>query len=152
RGDQQGPQGAHLPDRRRRRGGRRDRAAPGARRCAARPAPGGLLTAAGRRLEIDRVEGHPPTLVFLHEGLGCVSRWRDFPRAGAEATGCAVLVYSRRGYGRSEPAPPPWPLTFMHDEAREALPDLLAREEIEDAVLVGHSDGASIALIYAAEI
>jgi pimeloyl-ACP methyl ester carboxylesterase len=101
---------------------------------------------------VERIEGAPPTLVFLHEGLGSVSGWRGFPRAVAEATGRAALVYSRRGYGRSEAAPLPWPLTFMHDEARQVLPDLLAREGIDDAVLVGHSDGASIALIYMAEL
>ncbi len=114
------------------------------------------ITAAGHRLEVDRVEAAPrraaPTLVFLHEGLGCVARWRDFPRAVAAATGCAALVYSRRGYGQSEPAPRPWPLTFMHDEARRVLPEVLASEGIDDAVLVGHSDGASIALVYAGEI
>jgi pimeloyl-ACP methyl ester carboxylesterase len=103
-------------------------------------------------LELFRVEGEAPTLVFLHEGLGCVARWRDFPRAVAAATGRAALVYSRRGYGASDPAPPPWPLDFMKHEALRVLPDLLAREGIEDAVLVGHSDGASIALVYAGAI
>lgn len=111
----------------------------------------GFLEAAGHRLEVDRIDGAPPTLVFLHEGLGCVSRWRDFPRAVAAATGRAALVYSRRGYGLSEPVPQPRPLTFMHDEARRVLPDLLATAGVDDAVLVGHSDGASIALIYAGE-
>ncbi len=111
----------------------------------------GFLEAAGHRLEVDRIDGAPPTLVFLHEGLGCVSRWRDFPRAVAAATGRAALVYSRRGYGLSEPVPRPRPLTFMHDEARRVLPDLLATAGVDDAVLVGHSDGASIALIYAGE-
>jgi pimeloyl-ACP methyl ester carboxylesterase len=110
------------------------------------------ITAAGHRLEVERIPGRSPTLVFLHEGLGCVARWRDFPRAVAAATGCAAFVYSRRGYGGSEPAPPPWPLTFMHDEARRVLPAVLAEEGIADAVLVGHSDGASIALVYAGEI
>jgi pimeloyl-ACP methyl ester carboxylesterase len=114
--------------------------------------PPGILEAAGYRLEVDRIDGHPPTLVFLHEGLGCVSRWRDFPRAVASATGRAALVYSRRGYGLSEPVPRPRPLTFLHDEARLVLPDLLARAGVDDAVLVGHSDGASIALVYAGEI
>jgi pimeloyl-ACP methyl ester carboxylesterase len=107
----------------------------------------------GHRLEIDRIEGAPgrPTLVFLHEGLGCVARWRDFPRAVAEACDCPALVYSRLGYGQSDPVRRPRPLSFMHDEARGALPELLASEGIEDAILVGHSDGASIALIYAGE-
>ena len=106
------------------------------------------------RLEVTRyrepVAGHP-TLVFLHEGLGSVSLWRDFPRAVAEATGCPALAYSRQGYGRSDPVALPRPLSFMHDEARTALPALLAAAGIEDAILVGHSDGASIAIIYAGE-
>jgi pimeloyl-ACP methyl ester carboxylesterase len=110
------------------------------------------IEAAGHRLEAERIAGRPPVLVFLHEGLGCVGRWRDFPRAVAGATGRAVLVYSRRGYGRSEPVPRPWPLDFMHDEGRRVLPALLAAAAIDDAILVGHSDGASIALVYAGEI
>jgi pimeloyl-ACP methyl ester carboxylesterase len=111
-----------------------------------------LVSVNGHWLELDRIEGRAPTLVFLHEGLGCVARWRDFPRAVAAATGNAAIVYSRRGYGQSDPAAPPWPLTFMHDEARRELPALLAREGVGDAVLVGHSDGASIALVYTGEI
>jgi pimeloyl-ACP methyl ester carboxylesterase len=110
------------------------------------------LSIAGHRLEQDRIEGGAPTLVFLHEGLGSVSSWRDFPRAVAEATGSAALVYSRRGYGRSDPAPRPWPLRFMHHEALVVLPAVLDAAGVEDAVLVGHSDGASIALIYAGAI
>ena len=111
-----------------------------------------FLEVAGHTLEVDRIAGRPPVLVFLHEGLGCVGRWRDFPRAVAEATGHAALVYSRRGYGLSEPAPRPWPLTFLHDEAQRVLPALLAREPIDDAILIGHSDGASIALVYAGDV
>lgn len=108
-----------------------------------------FLYAAGQNLEIDRIQGSEPTLVFLHEGLGCVSRWRDFPRAVARATGCAALVYSRVGYGESEPAPLPRPLTFMHDEALRVLPEVLDLAVRGDVVLIGHSDGASIALIHA---
>jgi pimeloyl-ACP methyl ester carboxylesterase len=111
-----------------------------------------FLHAAGHRLEVERIEGASPTLVFLHEGLGCVARWRDFPRRVAAATGCGALVYSRRGYGQSEPVPLPRPLEFMHDEARRVLPEVLAQAGIDDAVLIGHSDGASIALIYAGAI
>jgi pimeloyl-ACP methyl ester carboxylesterase len=110
-----------------------------------------VLEAAGHRLEIDRLAGAAPTLVFLHEGLGCVARWRDFPREVARATGRAALVYSRRGYGQSDPVPLPRPLDFMHDEARRVLPALLEAAQIDDAILIGHSDGASIALIYAGE-
>lgn len=90
-----------------------------------------------------------PTLVFLHEGLGCVSLWRDFPARLAQATGLGALVYSRRGYGRSDPVPLPRPVRFMHDEAL-VLEQVLDAAGIPEAILVGHSDGASIALIHAA--
>jgi pimeloyl-ACP methyl ester carboxylesterase len=86
-------------------------------------------------------------LVFLHEGLGSVAQWRDFPSLLARATGCDAVVYDRVGYGRSLPRPAPWPLEFMHEEAR-ALEEIVGDDE--DVILVGHSDGASIALLYAA--
>lgn len=89
-----------------------------------------------------------PTLVFLHEGLGSVSMWRDFPDRLALDTGCGALIYSRAGYGTSDPAPLPRPVRFMHDEA-EILREVLTRTKIRQPILVGHSDGASIALIYA---
>lgn len=91
-----------------------------------------------------------PWLVLLHEGLGCVSLWRDFPDKLARRTGCPALIYSRRGYGRSAPLAGPREPDFMHREAHDVLPPLLAHFEIEQPVLVGHSDGASIALIHAA--
>jgi pimeloyl-ACP methyl ester carboxylesterase len=87
-------------------------------------------------------------LVFLHEGLGSVSAWRDLPAQIAEASGCAGFVYSRTGYGTSSPVEVPRPLTYMHDEAA-LLPALLAEHEIHAPILVGHSDGASIAIIAA---
>jgi pimeloyl-ACP methyl ester carboxylesterase len=90
-----------------------------------------------------------PTLVLLHEGLGCVAMWRDFPEKLAQRTGCGVLVYSRPGYGKSDPVPLPRPLTYMHDEAFEVLPAVLDQAKIQKCILVGHSDGASIAAIYA---
>ncbi len=90
-----------------------------------------------------------PTLVLLHEGLGCVAMWRDFPEALAAATGLGALVYSRFGYGHSPPATLPRPLTYMHEEAR-LLPQLLDDAKIREAILVGHSDGGSIALLHAA--
>lgn len=90
-----------------------------------------------------------PALVLLHEGLGSVTTWKDFPDQLAATTGCGVFVYSRRGYGRSSPYPAPWPLTYMHDEGQEILPALLDAIGFEQGVLVGHSDGASIAAIYA---
>ena len=92
------------------------------------------------------------TLIFLHEGLGCLAMWKDFPRQVAEATGCRVLTYSRAGYGGSDPCPLPRPLTFMHDEGLNILPKILAEAGIQKAVLIGHSDGASIALINAGGI
>jgi pimeloyl-ACP methyl ester carboxylesterase len=88
-------------------------------------------------------------LVFLHEGLGSVAGWRDFPAVVSAATGLPAMAYSRRGYGASDPYPGPWPPTFMEEEAA-LLPALLAREGIGRPILVGHSDGASIALIHAA--
>ncbi|MCF6179432.1 MAG: alpha/beta hydrolase [Geopsychrobacter sp.] len=89
------------------------------------------------------------TLVFLHEGLGCVAMWKDFPRQVAQSTGCRVLIYSRAGYGKSARCTLPRPLSFMHDEGLGVLPKILAVAEIKKAILVGHSDGASIALINA---
>ncbi|HUJ59405.1 MAG TPA: alpha/beta hydrolase [Kofleriaceae bacterium] len=89
-----------------------------------------------------------PALVFLHEGLGSITQWRDTPEAIARATGHAALVYARQGYGRSAPIARPRPLSYMHDEAAR-LPRVLAAAGIADAILVGHSDGASIAIIAA---
>lgn len=90
-----------------------------------------------------------PTLVFLHEGLGSVSTWRDFPARVAQATGCGALVYSRAGYGNSDPITRPRPTNFMHREALSTLPAVLDSAGVRDAIFVGHSDGGSIALIYA---
>lgn len=88
--------------------------------------------------------------MFLHEGLGSAAQWRDFPARLAEATGCGALVYSRQGYGGSPPLERPFDARFMHHEALDVLPGLLAALGVSEPVLVGHSDGASIALIYAA--
>src|SRR3990170_6855674 len=90
-----------------------------------------------------------PTLVLLHEGLGCVAMWKDFPQALAARTGYGVLVYSRPGYGKSDPVPLPRPPSYMHDEAFDVLPAVLDQAGIRKTILVGHSDGASIATIYA---
>jgi pimeloyl-ACP methyl ester carboxylesterase len=103
-----------------------------------------------RRLEYVELEGEEPPLVFLHEGLGSVALWRDFPARVAQATGRRTLVYSRLGHGDSDPAELPRTPRFMHDEALHALPALLDRLGAQQPVLVGHSDGASIALIHAA--
>jgi pimeloyl-ACP methyl ester carboxylesterase len=88
-------------------------------------------------------------MVFLHEALGSVSHWRDFPQRVADATGCEAVVYSRHGFGRSSPRPEPYETTYMHDEALLWLPALLDALELERPFLFGHSDGGSIALIAA---
>ena len=90
-----------------------------------------------------------PTLVFLHEGLGSVGLWKQFPQQVAEAAGCPALVYSRHGYGQSEQLKTPRAVDYMHREALDVLPEVLDRLGIDQPVLVGHSDGASIALIHA---
>jgi pimeloyl-ACP methyl ester carboxylesterase len=89
------------------------------------------------------------TLVLLHEGLGSAALWRDVPARLAEATGWGVFAYSRFGYGNSDTTALPRPMTYMHQEARAVLPDVLRAAGIRRAVLVGHSDGGSIAAIYA---
>jgi len=109
------------------------------------------MVAGGRRLEYAWIGPAPeaaPTLVFLHEGLGSLAGWRDFPAALAAATGFGALVYSRAGYGGSDPAELPRSVRFMHEEA-EVLGEVLDAAGVRDAVLVGHSDGASIAIIHA---
>ncbi len=89
------------------------------------------------------------TLVFLHEGLGCTAMWRDFPAKVGAATGCRAFVFSRLGYGRSDPCLLPRPIRFMHDEGLSVLPQVLAAAGIDDYILIGHSDGGSISLIHA---
>ena len=93
--------------------------------------------------------GHAPTLVFLHEGLGSLSQWRNFPAELGSRVGCGALVYSRCGHGKSDALTAPRTIGFMHEEATAVLPRLLEVFEIRRPILVGHSDGASISLIYA---
>ncbi len=93
-----------------------------------------------------------PTIVLLHEGLGSVRQWGDFPDALAQATGCGVFLYSRAGYGGSDPVTLPRPLSYMSDEALETLPHVLDAIGFRRGVLLGHSDGASIATIYAGSV
>lgn len=90
-----------------------------------------------------------PELLLLHEGLGCVAMWRHFPEKLAAATGCRIVVWSRAGYGGSQAYTEPRTTRYMHREAEEALPALLAELKIERPLLIGHSDGGSIALIFA---
>lgn len=107
-----------------------------------------FIQAGGHSLEYETIPGDP-VIVFLHEGLGSVAMWKDFPRRLAERTRCGALIYSRYGYGKSDPLTAPFGPYFMHREALEVLPDLLAQLNIERPILFGHSDGGSIALIYA---
>jgi pimeloyl-ACP methyl ester carboxylesterase len=107
--------------------------------------PGGRIEAV-RYGERSNAKGH---FLLLHEGLGSASAWRDFPARLAARTGWSVLAYSRFGYGCSDAAPPPRPLTYFADEAR-LLPSLLDRASIGRCVLLGHSDGATIAAWHAA--
>ena len=112
----------------------------------------GYVEAGGHRLEVERIDLGPAaraTLVLLHEGLGSIAMWRDFPRRLAHATSCSTVVYSRHGYGASDPLTAPRDVRYMHDEALIVLPQLLEALRIDDPILVGHSDGASIALIHA---
>jgi pimeloyl-ACP methyl ester carboxylesterase len=110
------------------------------------------LTVAAHRIEYERIgaagDGRP-TLVFLHEGLGSIAMWRDFPVRAARAMQCDAVVYSRYGYGNSDPLAEPRRVGYMHDEAILALPELLDQLAIDRPILVGHSDGGSIALIHA---
>jgi len=116
---------------------------------------------AGRPVRIEhrwiaRESAAAPLIVFLHEGLGSLSMWRDFPERLCQATGCRGLVYSRPGYGGSTPraADERWAQDFMHRQAQQVLPALLAALGIDSAAqppwLLGHSDGGSIALLHAA--
>ncbi|GAB5471237.1 MAG: alpha/beta hydrolase [Rhodospirillales bacterium] len=111
----------------------------------------GRLALGDRELEYRLIAGDPakPLIVLLHEGLGCLALWRDFPQDLAAASGSAVFAYSRAGYGGSSPCALPRPLDYMEREAQETLPPLLRRLEAESLVLLGHSDGASIAAVNA---
>jgi pimeloyl-ACP methyl ester carboxylesterase len=112
-----------------------------------------FVTIEGRRIEYQKIDAATPgrpVLVFLHEGLGSIALWRDFPARVAAATQCEALIYSRYGYGGSERLTVPRDVRYMHDEALATLPALLRALGIADPLLIGHSDGASIALLHAA--
>ena len=115
----------------------------------------GFLELGSTRLEYRMIGPRPdaaPTLVLLHEGLGSAASWDGFAQQIASATGAGVFAYSRAGYGRSSPSQLPRRVSFMHDEARGVLPQVLAAIGFRRGLLVGHSDGASIAAIYAGSI
>ena len=116
--------------------------------------PSGFLTVGDVKLEY-RLAGAtdaPPAIVMLHEGLGSAALWGDFPDKLAAATGVTVFAYSRAGYGASSPVALPRPLSYMHDEAKTVLPPLLDAIGFQRGLLLGHSDGASIAAIYAGSV
>jgi pimeloyl-ACP methyl ester carboxylesterase len=113
-----------------------------------------FCTVDGKRIEYLRLpSSHPrdaaPAMVFLHEGLGSLSMWRDFPQQVADACGCEAVVYSRYGYGRSDTLTEKRSPDFMHHEALVCLPTLLDQLQLQRPILFGHSDGGSIALIHA---
>ena len=91
----------------------------------------------------------PRALVFLHHALGSVTTWRDFPQRLADATGLSAFSYSRLGHGKSDPADPNRALDYLDHEAFDMLPRMLDMAGIAEPVLVGHSDGATIALLHA---
>lgn len=111
----------------------------------------GFLEIGADRLEYRHLGPQPadaPAIVLLHEGLGSADLWADLPQRLA-ATGLGVLAFSRRGYGNSSPRELPWPFAYMHEEAREVLPRVLDAIGFKKGFLVGASDGASIATVYA---
>lgn len=115
---------------------------------------GEFVVVAEKRLEYAWVNRMPekdePVLVFLHEGLGCIAMWRTFPAQLCEACDLPGLIYTRAGYGRSDGIDLPRPITYQEDEARVTLAGVLDALGIERAILIGHSDGGTIALIHAA--
>lgn len=113
------------------------------------------LTVKGQRLFAKhlRLSGRSPSgtsLVFLHEGLGSIAHWKDFPRQLCEATGCNGFLYDRIGYGKSEPVRQPRALDYLQREALTMLPEVLLQAGLNDVILIGHSDGGTIALLFAA--
>ncbi|MBI5320361.1 alpha/beta hydrolase [Bradyrhizobium sp.] len=114
--------------------------------------PTGFLRIGAADLEYRMIGPAPdaaPTIVMLHEGLGSVGLWGDFPDRLQGATGCGVFAFSRAGYGNSSPVALPRPLEYMHIEATDVLPAVLDAIGFRQGLLLGHSDGASIAAIYA---
>jgi pimeloyl-ACP methyl ester carboxylesterase len=112
----------------------------------------GEIEVDGLRLETLSIEPRArssATIVMLHEGLGSIALWKDFPQLLAARTGCRVVAYSRYGHGNSDRLAERRPVAFMHHEGEVVLPELLAKLNLEQPILLGHSDGGSIALIFA---
>jgi pimeloyl-ACP methyl ester carboxylesterase len=112
-----------------------------------------IVEVLGKRVEVVSfctAPGSPATLLFLHEGLGSAGQWRDFPERVGKGSGLTAVGYSRPGYGGSDPVTLPRPLDYMQEEAKVLLPALLDELGMESVILVGHSDGGSIALVHAA--
>jgi pimeloyl-ACP methyl ester carboxylesterase len=112
-----------------------------------------FVSAGGYRLHLYQIGGERPAapfLVFLHEGLGTIAAWGEVPDALCRATGCRGVIYERPGYGASDPRPLPWPRDVFEEEAEIVLPALLRALRIDRPVLIGHSDGGTIALLHAA--
>lgn len=115
----------------------------------------GFLTAGGHRLEWRHWGPKPdaaPTLMLLHEGLGCLALWRDFPERLVQATGWGVTAWSRAGYGASDPVTLPRPFDYLTHEAVHVLPEVLGATGFRQGVLMGHSDGATIAAEHAGRV
>jgi pimeloyl-ACP methyl ester carboxylesterase len=111
-----------------------------------------FLTLNSKKIEIQwHLKGQKdhPVLIFLHEGLGCTRMWKDFPLKVSQNTGCPALIFSRFGYGNSDPCPLLWKLNFMHKEAVRILPEIIKKLQIKNYLLIGHSDGGSIGIIFA---
>lgn len=132
--------------------GRDDRRTAGSRRVVGVTAASAQTEVGGLQVETLDLPGASAEspLVLLHEGLGSVGLWRGLPNALNRATGRRTIAFSRFGHGRSSPPPGPRTPAFFHEEALDVLPELLAQLEVREPVLIGHSDGASIALIHAA--
>ncbi len=110
------------------------------------------LQIGSKKIEIQWHQGAKkefPVLIFLHEGLGCIRMWKDFPEKLSKKTGCSAFVFSRFGYGKSDPAPLPWKINFMHEQALKTLPEIIKKAQIKTYILIGHSDGGSIGVIFA---
>jgi pimeloyl-ACP methyl ester carboxylesterase len=117
-----------------------------------------FIRAAGHNLRVrtllhqdNKAANSRPRLVFLHEGLGCIEVWQDFPLLLSRATGCNTLIYDRWGHGKSDPLDINRTLRYLHDEALASLPKVLMHSQVDECILIGHSDGGSIALLFAAE-